>query len=156
ESSVFIEYIRAEHQGHADIVQSILDAAERGELTIVTATWTFVEVHKRRAFSKQVLTQPESKQIIEYFREIYIDPVEIDRLVAERAHELCRTYLPDGVNRSLAPGDAVHIAAAERGGADVILSYEPDFLKLAYTRIPIEEPVMIQKPVAKPTLGGEQ
>jgi len=156
ESSVFIEYIRAERRDRADVVQSILDAAERSELTIVTATWTFVEVHKRRAFSKDVLTAAQSKQIIEYFRESYIDPVEIDRLVAERAHELCRTYLPDGVNKALRPGDAVHIAAAERGQADVILSYDPDFLKLAYTRIPIEEPAMVKKPEAPKPLGGEQ
>ena len=129
ESSVFIEYITGEHPDRTAIVQSIIDAAERSELTIVTATWTIVEVHKRKKFSKDVLTSGQSKQIIEYFRESYIDPVEIDRLVAERAHELCRTYLPDGVNKSLSPADAVHIAAAERGQADVIWSYNPDFLQ---------------------------
>lgn len=154
ESSVFIEYITAENRNNADIVQSILDAAERGELVIVTATWTIAEVHKRKGYSKEALSDQQSSDILPYFRESYIDPVEVDRGVAERAHELCRDYPNDGVNKSLKPGDAVHIAAAERGKCDVILSYDPDFIKLGYTKIPIEIPSMMVKPEPPKPIEG--
>ncbi len=144
ESSVFIEYIREDDSAKTKIVKSILDAADGGQFMIVTATWTIAEVHKRKNFGEKVLEEDESMSLLESFRENYIDPVEVDRHLAESAHALCRKYLPNGKDKSLRPGDAIHIAAAERAGCDVILSYDPDFLKLNYTTIPIKEPEMVQ------------
>lgn len=145
ESCVFIHWITGERPERQAIIQTVIDAAEEGQFPIVTASWTIVEVHKKKGFSTSELTDKQSSDVLPYFRESYIELVEVDRLVAERAHELCRQFPNDGANRILRPGDAVHIAAAERAGCDVILSYDPDLLKLKYTGIPIEEPQAIGK-----------
>lgn len=154
ESSVFIAWIIRETEERYRNVQSIIDAASTGRFPIVTATWTIAEVHKRKRFSPNVLTEKQSEDILPYFREDYIDLVEIDRSVAERAHALCREFLPDGKRRALSPGDAVHIAAAEKfPECDVILSYDPDLLKLEYTKIPIKEPEFV--PAVEPAPSEE-
>jgi hypothetical protein len=53
---------------------------------------------------------------------------------------LCREFAENDKDKSLRPGDAIHIAAAERAGCDVIFSYDSGFLKLKYTKIPIGIP----------------
>jgi predicted nucleic acid-binding protein len=146
ESSVFIEYILEEDTNKCQIIQSIIDAAKSGQFRICTSTWTIAEVYKRKGFSKNALSPEQTNDILPHFREEFIDFVEVDRLLAERAHDLCRQYPENGKDKSLRPGDAVHIAAAERepNPCDVILSYDPDFLKLKYDKIKIEEPTLQQ------------
>ena len=90
------------------------------------------------------LTEQQSIDLLPRFREDYIEMIEIDRLVGERAHDLCRSFPNNHQNRTLKPGDAIHIAAAEKAGCDVILATDPGLLELKYTLIPIEQP----KPVA--------
>ena len=141
ESSVFIEFIKGEDPAKCDTISAIIAAAKAGAFKITTATWTIAEVHKRKGYSKGVaITDKQSEDVLLYFREEFIDIVEVDRALAERAHGICRAYPDNGKDKTIKPGDAIHISAAERAGCDVIWTYEPDFLKLDYSKIKIETP----------------
>jgi predicted nucleic acid-binding protein len=49
--------------------------------------------------------------------------VDVDRERGEQAHKLARKY-------GLKPTDSVHLACALRAKCDVLLSFDPDFVKL--------------------------
>jgi hypothetical protein len=68
---------------------------------------------------------------------------------------LCREYPDNGKDKTVKPGDAIHIAAAERAGCDVIWSYDPDFLKLKYSKIKIEEPSFVKGAPAEAAVAAE-
>src|SRR5438876_1216538 len=99
ESSVFIAYIKGEMRGPnldqdaKKILDSILDAANNGDFSIVTSTLTIAEVYKKK--DEATLTDGENESLLPYFREGYIDLVEVDRDVGERANEICRTHKPN-------------------------------------------------------------
>lgn len=135
ESSVFIAFIKGEktqgpnHDQDAEtILRCIIDAARNGAFKIITSSLTIAEVHKKRGMNE--LSPQENQDLRPYFREDYIQMVEVDRGVAERANELCSTLPADPTKgtRALRPNDAIHIAAAERASCDVVLAWDEDFI----------------------------
>jgi predicted nucleic acid-binding protein len=167
ESSVFIAFIRGEttqgpnhDQDAKAIVNSILVAAEAGAFPIVTSSLTIAEVFKRKGAA--LLTNQQNDDLRPYFREQYIQIVEVDRDVAERANELCRTFQADAAAqlRGLRPNDAIHIASAERAECDVILAWDPDFMsqKPRITWLQLENPktILVAVPAQQmPLTNGE-
>ena len=141
DSSVFIEYIKGESEPLLLAMDSILKAAENGDFKIHISPWTIAEVHKRRGGGR--LTDQQSVDLLPRFREDYMELIEIDRGIGERAHELCRDFPPNETDRSLKPGDAMHLAAAEKAGCDVVLTIDPGMLRLKYAEIRIEEPQIV-------------
>jgi PIN domain len=89
------------------------------------------------------LTDQENVDLRPYFREEYIQLIEVDRDIAERANDLCRTDPLVAGRKPLRPNDAIHVASAERAGCNVILAYDPDFSKYMHEKIQIEWPIMI-------------
>ena len=106
DSSVFIALIKnevVEGVSRGEIARNILNDAQNGRFQIFTSTFTLVEVHKDRRQPR--LTVEEEHLVVDFFKHEYIVLIDLDRLVAERARELARTY-------SLTPNDAVHLASA--------------------------------------------
>ena len=134
ESSVFVGFIKGEMQGpNLDkdaklIFESIINNAKAGKFHIITSALTIAEVHKNK--KSPTLSDAENQDLRPYFRESFIQIVEIDRQVGDRANELCRTLQADTTNgfKALRPNDAIHIASAERAECDVILAWDAVFM----------------------------
>lgn len=153
ESSVFIAFIKGEkNQGPAhdqdakEIMDSIIDAAKAGLFPLVTSSLTIAEVFKKK--NSVPLTVHENEDLRPYFREDYIQIVEVDRDIGDRANELCRTLQADNTAKikALRPNDAIHIASAERAGCDVILAWDRDFTGQSsrLTSIKLENPQRVE------------
>jgi predicted nucleic acid-binding protein len=147
ESSVFIAFIKGEMRDNGThdckkAVDSILELAERGKFKIFTSTLTVAEVFKKK--NANPLTSQENDDLRPYFRESYIQLIEVDRDIAERANELCRLSSIDPQGRALRPNDAIHIACAERAGCDVLFAYDPGMIKQTHPNFSITWPEEIR------------
>jgi predicted nucleic acid-binding protein len=156
---VFIAFIKGEKtqgpnhdQDAKAIFDSIIDAARGGAFKIITSGLTIAEVFKNKKNPEMGLTLQENEDLRPYFREDYIQIVEVDRDVGDRANELCRTLPADPSTsaRALRPNDAIHIASAERAECDVVLAWDPDFIsqKARISTIRLETPERVVIAVA--------
>lgn len=152
ESSVFIAFIKGEQdqgpnhdQDAKQILDSIIDAAKAGVFPIITSALTIAEVFKNK--KNPPLTDQQNEDLRPYFREAYLQIVEIDREVGDRANELCRTLPADATAgfKMMRPNDAIHIAAAERAECDVVLAWDPDFIsqKPRISTVRLENPKIV-------------
>lgn len=116
DASAVIDYIKGEN--HAAEVSRIFEHVERGEIRLVGATILIAEV---RAGPRSEPVEPNAdqqiKNLLEDARWHY---VELDRIVGFKARQL-------GQELSLKPADAVHLASAIHGGADVFLTGDNRF-----------------------------
>jgi predicted nucleic acid-binding protein len=149
ESSAFIAFIKGEtKEGNHDcerVIGSILEAAKRGSFRIHTSSLTIAEVFKSKKSIE--LTEHQNDDLRPYFREDYIQLIEVDRAIGERANELCRMHRPGSGIRALRPNDAIHLACAERAGCEVLLTYDPDLTKQTHPTVRVgwpEEVVSIE------------
>jgi predicted nucleic acid-binding protein len=152
ESSVFIAFIKGEKsQGPTRdrdaraIFDSIIDAARARKFRIITSALTIAEVHKYKKYPKeQQVTQRQNEDLRPYFRQDYIQIVEIDREVGEKANELCVRCQAGSGHQALRPNDAIHIASAQKAGCDVVLSWDSDFIsQKGRIAISLENPDMM-------------
>lgn len=157
ESSVFIAFIKGELRDEdkhdcKQIMDSIIEAANRGKFQIHTSSLTIAEVFKKKNASP--LTLQENEDLRPYFRESYIQIIEVDRAISERANELCRTASTDA---PLRPNDAVHIACAERAQCEILLTYDVGMIKQVHDTIAIRwpEPIASNIPQTEPRLFPE-
>jgi predicted nucleic acid-binding protein len=148
ESSVFIAFIKGEktqgptHDMDAQaIFMSIIEAAKSGQFPIHTSSLTIAEVHKRKGCSE--LSDSESADLSPYFREEFIQLVEVDRDIGETANHLCRTHKAALGQKALRPNDAIHIACAKKAGCDVLLTWDPGLQGQTVDGLRIEYPVDI-------------
>jgi predicted nucleic acid-binding protein len=118
DSSVYIAAINGEAD-RADIVKQILAAADRSEIQIVASTFVAAEVIKMKGETETRSSASEAK-IDAILRSDKIRWVELDLLLATDSRKIARDY-------SLKPPDAIHLASAIRGKADVLLRYDDRF-----------------------------
>jgi len=145
---VFISFIKGEKSqgpnqdgdGKA-ILESIIVAAKAGYFPIHTSALTIAEVHKRKPLP--TLKDSECEDLSPYFRESYIQLIEVDREIAEMANHLCRIHKAAVGQKALLPNDAIHIASAKHAGCDVLLTWDPDLLSQKIDGLRIECPVDI-------------
>lgn len=105
--------------GRAENCRRLLDEAARGEHIVVTAAITLTEVTRR---SGEI--QYEHREKIEsFFENDYIQIVDVDRFVAQMARDFVWKLRLKG-------NDAIHLAAAIRGHATLMYTYDHDFLNL--------------------------
>lgn len=138
DSSVFIALVKREIRGdvnRGEIAKHILDSAANGQFPIVTSTLTLAEVHKKRGMAS-TLSTAQDETILALFENEYVQLVDLDRLIGERANRLCREY-------DLLGNDAVHLASAMRAGCDVLLAWDHHLTDICRQDIRIEEPTMI-------------
>jgi predicted nucleic acid-binding protein len=118
DSSVYIAAINQEVD-RAETARQILGAADRGDIQIVAATWVAAEVIKMKGEALPLSVEKEN-EIDEIFQSKRITWVELDLSVAIEARHIARDH-------GLRPGDAVHLASAIRGKADVLLRWDGRF-----------------------------
>jgi predicted nucleic acid-binding protein len=119
DTCLFIEVLQKTKVDRLDACQALVNKAKNGELVIVTSVWSIDEVNKLEELEKstRILREAQSKMILEFFENPYIKVRQVDREIAELAHELTRTH-------SLTNGDAVHVATAAIGRVDVLYTYD--------------------------------
>lgn len=113
DSCVFLSYVNGDEDRVGDI-SSLLEAAEKKEIEIVTSTATVVEVAFGAAERKQSALSDEMEEEISKLWEPASPVVlaEFHVLIAEAAQRMIRSGIPAGW--ALKPMDAVHLATAER------------------------------------------
>lgn len=116
DSSAFIAAIKAE--SGSEPIQQLLEEVDRGRLTLIAATASLVEVRGGgRSHSVDPLTDKRIRGILEGPSVVL---VELDRIVAAKARDLT-------VAHHLRTWDAVHLASAIVGGAEVLMTIDNDF-----------------------------
>lgn len=101
DSCVFIDRIQRT-PGRIAVIEQITNAAERGDVVLVTSALTLAEVVKG---PEGLLPVEQEQLIIGLFENPYIRLRPVDRLVAEKAREVGRLC-------SMKPPDAIHVATA--------------------------------------------
>lgn len=116
DSSAIISAIKSE-PGHEPVTR-VLEAAEARRLSLITSTVLLVEVRgsglggaAHGEQEAQILARLDSPQVL---------LVELDRTVALKARRLAQQL-------GLKNYDAIHLASAIIGGADVIMAFDSDF-----------------------------
>lgn len=106
DSDCFIGWL-AEEADKVDSCKLVIEAAERGQLTIVTSSLTLAEVVKVR---HQTPLDPVLREKVRgFFLNDYIVVRQLDRFLAEQARDL---WWDHGVD----PKDGVHVATALAAG----------------------------------------
>ncbi len=122
DSSVFIALIKDE-EGRAPTVETVLEAAERGETEIVTCAFTLVEVVKTPD-AQMPLTKSDEALIRNYLEHEYIVVVPFGRDMAAEARRMIWRH-------GLHVGDAIHAACALRSDVQVLETYDGRFDRLS-------------------------
>ena len=134
DSCNWISLIAEDEAARADICQRILTDASRGNGVILTSALTLAEVVKGRG--QPQLTETQEETIVRFFDHSYILIHDVTRAVAETARGLSRRH-------GLKPPDAIHLATALLGNADVFETWNMnDFGHLnGLVPIQIREPI---------------
>lgn len=155
DSSVFVAFFNDE-TGRADTIETLLNEAKDGKITIITSAFACVEVLKLK--DQKALTKESEQMISDFFQYPFIKIVDATRGVCEAARHLIWKY------PSLKPKDSVHLASAlayvEREYLDVLFSYDKGFLDLdgvITQKFHIKEPYIEQLPLfSGPSDNGKE
>jgi predicted nucleic acid-binding protein len=118
DTSAYLAAINGE-KDRAQVVLQILEAADQKKIEIVASTFVAAEVIKIKG-EDAYLTPDKETEIDEVLKSERILWVELDLTLALEARKLARAH-------GLKPGDAIHLASAIRGKADVLLRYNGRF-----------------------------
>lgn len=121
DSCAFLGWLKDEPD-KVDECESVIRAAERGELKIVTSAVTLTEVVKLKGQPR--LSEGDEERIKAFFEQPYILIANLDRFVAEEARKLCWKF------DSLKPKDALHVASALETGCANLDTFDIGLLKL--------------------------
>ena len=102
DSVMFLGWLKREPD-KVSYCQPVLDAAERGDVTVITSALTIAEVLWLKGNPKIEVEQ--GRQIEAFFRNDWIVIREVDRFLAERARDLVWSM-------DVKPKDAIHVATA--------------------------------------------
>jgi predicted nucleic acid-binding protein len=119
DSNIYITTLKGpETEDPAKVTTSanILALAESGAFQIYASTFIEAEVIKAPG-EAEPLTPEQEKTIADYLNREFIVWVEVDRLIAQKARQLSRTY-------GIKPPDAVHVATAIRANCDQFLTWD--------------------------------
>ena len=134
DASVFLAHIKEEPipardgRSRFDITSALFAQAESGVFQIHTSFQTWAEVRRLRESQKELGTEElplVNRLFSRYLENEWIVPIEVGRLVGEKAQELGAMY-------GISPTDAIHLASAILGGCAVLLVWDKQsfFLKL--------------------------
>jgi predicted nucleic acid-binding protein len=123
--------------GRVDRTRSVINAAESGDLRIVTSALALIEVIKLK--SREPLPPEKEPTIRAFFKQPYIIIREVDRRVGELARDLIWTH-------RIPVKDAVHVATAllTEGVVQLDIFDEDDLIK--HSRKLGEPPLVIGFP----------
>jgi predicted nucleic acid-binding protein len=119
DACLFLEALQKKNQDRLDSCLELIDKAKKNQLIIVTSVFTLTEVHKLQYLEATTgLSRAEqSKLILEFFENPFINMRPLDRQIGEMAHEFTRTH-------SLTGADAIHVATAIVAKVDVLYTWD--------------------------------
>jgi predicted nucleic acid-binding protein len=119
DAGCFIAWLSME-EGRFDTCDSIITAADEGELEIVTSAFTITEV----LFPKGGVMIPAEHRtkVRNFLRKKCFVLVQVDRTVAELAQDLVW-------EKGIRPKDAIHVASALRAGVYALETYDEGLVK---------------------------
>lgn len=120
DSSAFLAWLLPEPE-REDACNSVLRAAEDGELELVTSALTLTEVIKLRG--KPELKREHEATIAKFFENEYIILRNVDRFIALAAQRLVW-------EENLSPKDSIHVATALRWKIPVLDTFDDDLIAL--------------------------
>lgn len=135
DSDCFIAWLAAEAD-KVDDCRTVIRAAERGDLVIVTSSLSIAEVVKLRHHSPVPVA--DADQVRKFFRQPYIVVRELDRFLAEEAQSMVWDH---GVD----PKDAVHVATAVRVGVEQLDTFDEKLI--GKTGVIGSPPLIIGRPL---------
>ena len=115
DACMFIELLQQNKPGRLEACEALHDQAKKEKLVIVTSALTITEVDKLPELG--ILPDEQSKKILDFFEHKYIVIRNLDRQIAERAHQLTRTH-------GLYAQDAIHVATAVSVKVPVLYTYD--------------------------------
>lgn len=122
DSTCFLAWLLPEPARVPDC-RSVIRAAERGDVQIITSALTLTEVIHLKGGPHLVREEHEQK-LRKFFLHQYIIVRNVDRKIAELARELIWRH-------GLKPKDSIHVATALRGGITILDTYDDkDFIAL--------------------------
>ena len=135
DSCAFLGWFKNEPDKVAEC-ESVIRAAERGSVEIVTSAVTLTEVVRLKGLPR--LPESDEKIIRDFFEQPYILVANLDRFVAEHARQLCWQF------DSLKPKDALHLASAIETECPNLDTFDADLIglngKLSGVMIHIDRP----------------
>lgn len=117
-----------------DALRELLNRAEEGELVIVTSALTITECAGLPTVRK--VDDAASRKMLAFFEHEYIALRSVERLIAEKAHDLTRKL-------AIRHADAIHVATASVSNVRVLHTWDDGMLKhngSAGVGVPIEKP----------------
>jgi len=131
DACVYLAVIKNE-EGRAPVCKAVLDAASAGRITLVASPILRVETSRIRNVGQ--VTDEQQEVIDRFFDHPFIEWVDCDDFVSREARELGKGY-------SLKPMDAIHLASALVGRADVLLTYDGRLLKVKRDDLRVTKPL---------------
>lgn len=145
DSNAFLGWLAGETD-KVPYCRPVLEAAQTGNLMIVTSALTIAEVLWLKG--QQKIAPSQAKKIEDFFRHRWIVVREVDRFIAEDARQLVW-------DKNVKPKDAIHLATALR--QDVVLdqfdTFDHGLIKLS--RALGDPPLVIGYPSLPPKLPFE-
>lgn len=133
DTNCFLGWFQQESDKRAAL-GNLLDQAEAGELVIVTSMLTITECAGLPTVRR--VDDATSRRMLAFFEQEYIALRSVERLIAERAHDLTRQL-------SIKHADAIHVATASVSSVRVLHTWDQGMLKhngSAGIGVPIERP----------------
>lgn len=135
DTTCFICFLNSKELERRAICEDILRNARQGNILLYTSTFTIAEVvYPRRSSvpNPRRLAVQEVTQIGNMFKWSWLNKLDVDQRVAQRAVELSRDY-------DLLPADAIQAATAMLEGVDALQHWDRDFSRVAHL-VHVEEP----------------
>lgn len=101
------------------LVEAVFNKGSRGDVQLVTSTYGIVEVNGGKTLSSDPEIRRKATTI---FTRSYIELVEVDRVIAERARQLIWDARAAGFK--IDNDDMVHLATAIQEGCDAVLTWD--------------------------------
>jgi len=117
DSCVFIDGLR-QTPGRFEQVDALQQSARRGDIVIVTSTFTMAEV-VRAGSGYSPLSDKEARSVRQQFENRFVRLLPVDRPIARLARNLAQKY-------PIKPPDAVQVATAIRSKSEVMFTYDGD------------------------------
>jgi len=131
----FIDLIQ-QTTSRIEVLEQLRSQAQRGEIDIVTSSYTLAEVIKDDKGAP--VNDDDEQRIATLFLEPYIGVRLLHRQVGNKARQIARAH-------SLKPGDAIHVATAILEEADVLHTYDEKRL-LKRNGVIGDPPLRIERP----------
>lgn len=132
-----------DHAEHAPTIDYLFGLAQSGAHPILTSEISVVEVAYAAREQIEPAIRGDTLAAIDalLFGSQGVELIPIDTELLREARDLAREATFDGARRGLQAADAIHLAAAIRGRADVFFTFDARLLDAKVVRgLPLNEP----------------